>query len=126
MGVHRVIVYVLLLSSCASSNKEVVQGYDGTKLEKARRNLMGKSPEAVVKYLGNPVMQGKYEKNHRIIYLTKDMRRFYLNLSYNTDMEVDCLVFDFDLKNRLKSIQKFQKCNQKGGEILKFQDIDLK
>jgi outer membrane protein assembly factor BamE (lipoprotein component of BamABCDE complex) len=95
-------------------------------LVKARKNTLGKNPQAVVKYLGNPVMQGKYDKFYRIIYLTKDMRRFYLNLSYNTDLEVDCLVFDFDAKNRLKSIQKFKKCNQKGGEILKFQDIDLK
>jgi hypothetical protein len=130
------LILLFVLVSC-SSTKEVVEGYDGTLLAKAQRAIVGKSPKETLKLLGNPVVQGMCKRcappqgAYRMIYLTKDMSRFYLELSYNTDQSIDCLVVDFypdpKLKryvyNAKKGFRKEKNCNRKGGAILEFQQI---
>lgn len=66
-----------------------------------------------------------------MIYLTKDMSRFYLDLSYNTDQSIECLVIDFYPDSKLKryvydtkkGFRKEKNCNRKGGAILELQQI---
>lgn len=129
-------ILLLILVSC-SSTKEVVQGYDGTLLTKAQKAVVGKSPKEALKLLGTPATQGICKRcappkgTYRMIYLTKDMSRFYLDLSYNTDQSIDCLVIDFypdpKLKryvyNAKKGFRKEKNCNRKGGAILELQQI---
>jgi hypothetical protein len=122
----------IILSGCASK-KEVVQGYSGQELETVLKAVQGKNRKEARKILGNPVMEGKCPKckpqSYRMIYLTKDMSRFYLGLSYGTDQEIDCLVFDFhtDVKKKeytfhpKTGLRKLTHCNQKGGAIPEFQ-----
>ena len=95
--------------------------------------IQGKNRKEARKILGNPVLEGKCEKckpvSYRMIYLTKDMSRFYLGLSYGTDQEIDCLIFDFhaDVKRKeyifhpKTGFKKVTPCNQKGGAISELQ-----
>lgn len=105
-------------------------------LRKATRAVRGKTPTEVRKILGRPAIEG-HCKNcerfglYRMIYLTKDMRRFYLDLSYKTDQEIDCLVADFyptpDRKDFIfdwsKGLKLEHICNQESGAILKLKEI---
>ncbi len=119
---------LFLLASCAS-DKDLVQGYDGAMLTKAKKAVIGKTPQEVAKLLGAPALQGKNRGIFTMIYLTQDMRRFYLELSYNTDQSIDCLVLDFypDKKTKQyvfdskKGIRKQRNCNHKEGAILSLQ-----
>lgn len=126
------LLLLIMLVSC-SSKKEVVQGYEGQELATMIKSIQGKNRKEARKILGNPVMEGKCKgckpKSYRMIYLTKDMSRFYLGLSYGTDQEIDCIVLDFqpDLKrkeyifNPKTGFKKVTHCNQKGGAIPEFQ-----
>lgn len=128
------LLFLIFFASC-STQREVVQGYSGENLEKALGKIQGKTPQEAVKLLGNPAISGlcKFCKEgalYRIIYLTKDMKRFYLGLSYKTDSEVDCVVLDFRPNNKLKqylfnkSDYRIEKrCNQMDGAIIRFQDL---
>lgn len=127
-------ILMILFSSC-SSKKEVVQGYDGQELATVIKAIASKNRKEARKILGNPVIEGKCKKckpqSYRMIYLTKDMSRFYLGLSYGTDQEIDCLVLDFYPNIKLKEylfnpktgLKKVTHCNQKGGAILEFQQM---
>jgi hypothetical protein len=121
--------------SC-SSNKEVIQGYSGHMLKKATQAVRGKSPAEVRKILGRPAVEGLCKSCerygvYRMIYLTQDMRKFYLELSYNTDQEIDCLVADFyptpDKKDFVfdwsKGLKLEHLCNQKTGVILQLREM---
>ncbi len=128
------LLFLISLVSC-SSKKEVVQGYAGQELETVLKAIQGKNRKQARKILGNPVMEGKCKKckpqSYRMIYLTKDMSRFYLGLSYGTDQEIDCLVLDFhaDVKkkeyifNPKTGLSKHTLCNQKDGAISNFQQM---
>ncbi len=118
----------MAVSSCASK-KEVVKGYDDKTIKAKIASLRSKTRHDVKKLLGRPAIEGRCKvmcaKNdiYRMIYPTKDWSRFYLNLSYNTDQEVDCHVIDFVPDKKLKqfvfhSVRTAKKCNQKDGEIL--------
>lgn len=119
---------------CASK-KEVVQGYNDQELATVLKKIQGKNRRIARQILGNPAIEGKCKKcnpsSYRMIYLTKDMARFYLGLSYGTDMEIECLVFDFHADKRRKEFifnpktgfKKASLCNQKGGAILELQQI---
>lgn len=105
-------------------------------LQKATRAVKGKTPTETRRLLGRPAIEG-HCKNceryglYRMIYLTKDMRRFYLDLSYKTDQEIDCLVADFyptpDKKDFIfdwsKGLKLEHLCNQEAGAILKLKEI---
>lgn len=136
MKLKTVLITLLLTMISCSSPKEVVQGYEGALLAKAQKAVQGKSPAQVLKLLGTPAVQGLCRKCgprglYRMVYLTKDMSRFYLELSYNTDQSIDCVVLDFnpDLKlkryvfDSKKGIHKNANCNRKGGAILELQQI---
>lgn len=124
---------IMAIATGCSSKKEVVQGYDGQELAKVIKAIEGKNRKQARKILGNPVMEGKCKKckprSYRMIYLTKDMSRFYLGLSYGTDQEIDCIALDFhaDVKrkeyifNPKTGLRKLTHCNQKGGAIPEFQ-----
>ena len=130
-------VSLLFLVGACSSDKDLVRGYNGPKFVKAQNNIAGKSPKETLKYLGSPAVQGICKRCappgglYRMIYLTQDMRRFYLELSYNTDQSIECLVFDFYPDAKLKryvfdskkGIKKEKNCNRKGGAILELQKI---
>ena len=107
------------------SEHEVVQGYDGAMLIKAQKMIHGKSPKKVRKILGTPAEQGYCRScgqhgTYKMIYLQKDMRRFYLELSYNTDQDIPCHVANFyyskDSKKYLfdgiKGFEYHTKCNR--------------
>ena len=132
MDKFALLLLLITLVSC-SSKKEVVQGYDGQELATVVRAIEGKNRKEARKILGNPVMEGKCKKckprSYRMIYLTKDMSRFYLGLSYGTDQEINCIAFDFhaDVKrkeyifNPKTGLRKLTHCNQRGGAISQFQ-----
>lgn len=125
----------LFIASC-SSQKIVVQGYDNKELAKALRQIQGKTPKEVLKKLGLPAIHGACKKCgtkglYRIIYLKKDMARFYLDISYNTDMEVDCFVLDLlpNMKTKKYTFERAtgfyeaRNCTQKDGVIMEFKQI---
>jgi hypothetical protein len=131
----RFIILTLFLFSCASK-KEVIQGYDGKKLKSALQKIQGKNPKEILKLLGRPALHGicyncGQKKVYRIIYLKKDFAKFYLDLSYNTDMEVDCFVLDLmeDKKrhsyffDRALGFYEAKNCNQKDGLLMEMKQI---
>ncbi len=127
------LVILMILASGCSSKKEVVQGYDGQELATMIKAIDGKNRKEARKILGNPVMEGKCKKckpqSYRMIYLTKDMSRFYVGLSYGTDQEIDCISLDFHADIKRKEyifhpkigLRRLTQCNQKGGAISEFQ-----
>lgn len=135
-SIKLLILFIILASlNACSSKKEVVEGYDGQELSKVVKAIQGKNRKEARKILGNPAIEGKCKKckpqSYRMIYLTRDMSRFYLGLSYGTDQEIDCLVFDFHadvvkkeyLFNYKTGLKKVTHCNQKGGAIMQFQQM---
>lgn len=129
------IVFFIILSSC-SSRKEVVQGYSGPALDQALEKIQGKSPSETLKILGNPVIKGLCKKCgpqtlYRIIYPNKDMSRFHLNITANTDNSTDCIVLDFYPDKKIKKyifdrrtgIKTAFDCNQNSGAIGEFNTI---
>lgn len=105
-------------------------------LKKATQAIKGKTPSEVKRLLGRPAVEGPCKKCerygiYRMIYLTKDMRRFYLELSYKTDQEIDCLVADFyptpDRRDYVfdwsKGLKLEHLCNQESGAIMRLKDI---
>lgn len=123
------IIVLLLLTACAS-NKDVIQGYSGPELYSVLRKLEGKSRQDALKILGTPAVAGRCKfmcgpkDIYRMIYPSKDTRRFYLDVMANTDQKIDCVVFDFypDKKRnkfvfKRNSFKKAKDCNNKDGEI---------
>lgn len=117
---------LFLLTSCASK-KEVIPGYSGPKLQEVLRKLEGKSRQEGLKILGKPVVAGRCKllcgpkDVYRMIYPTKNMNKFYLELTASTDEKVDCVIFDFlpDLKTkkfvfRKGSYKIAKNCNNQG------------
>jgi hypothetical protein len=126
----------IVLLSCSTTKDEVVQGYEGAQLENALYKIQGRSHKEVLTIMGNPAIHGLCKdcdgkKLYRLIYLTKDMTRFYADLFNNTDSELDCVVLNlkWDAKrkkfifNRKDGLVKDKKCNQKDGAIVKFKEI---
>lgn len=127
---------LLLLTISCSSKKEIVQGYEGAKLQKALKAVQGKNQKEILKILGKPAIHGVckscgQKQIYRMVYLKKDSARFYLELSYNTDMEVDCFVLDlmFNTKqnayifDRALGFYEGKNCNQQDGIILEMKQI---
>lgn len=127
---------LFILVSCSTSNQIVVQGYGGTELRKALQKIEGKNHEQILKILGTPAIHGlckdcNGKKLYKIIYLEKDMAKFYADLFKNTDSELSCVVLDlfwYPKKNQYVFYKKIgfseiKKCNQKDGAILKFQEV---
>lgn len=117
---------LLLLTSCASK-KEVIPGYSGPKLYEVLRKLEGRSRQDALKILGKPAAAGRCKflcgpkDVYRMIYPTKNMNKFYMELTANTDERVDCVVFDFlpDFKTkkfvfRKGSYKIAKNCNSQG------------
>lgn len=128
---------LIFLFSCSSSVKETMRGYGSDRYIQIENNISGKSPDAVRKYLGKPAIEGLCKSCvksglYRMIYPTKDMQKFYLEITYNTDVELECTVIDFQPIKTKKTvsyifpkkgkIRKFLRCNQKEGAILKLQE----
>lgn len=134
MKLSFLLLLVLSVVSCASK-KEVVEGHEKFDLEKHRSRFIGKSPKEIVKHLGTPAIQGECRSCgkkgiYKIIYLKKDMAKFYYNLSLNTDMEVDCIVIELTKSQANKFvfrkntiIQPAKNCNQADGEIIRLKKI---
>lgn len=132
----KLIILLVFIFSCASQ-KVVIQGYSEPVLSKALARIQGKSPEIALKLLGRPAIHGVCKTCgkgktdiYRIIYLDKDRDKFYLEITYNTDAEVDCIVLDFEqdkaknfLFDKKKGFKPGKNCNQKGGAILQFKEI---
>ncbi|WPU65850.1 hypothetical protein [Peredibacter starrii] len=127
------LVFLTSLFGACSSDQTIVQGFAEKELSSVIQRIRGLTPQETLNKLGSPAIHGKCKscgaKNlYRIIYLNRDMRRFYLDLSYNTDMEVDCVVLDFLPNPKLKkyAFSKYsihKNCNQRDGEIMKLQQI---
>lgn len=121
---------IITLGSCASK-KQVVPGYDHAEVAEFIKKLEGKSRFEAAAILGPSAIQGRCKKLcghpdvYRMIYPFKDMSRFYLDIMKNTDVVVDCHVFDFLPDRKLKKFIFSKKhyrtakaCNQKDGEII--------
>lgn len=125
--------FLLAVFGACSSDKTVVHGYSGQELKSAVQRIRGLTPEETINKLGTPAVHGKCKSCgpkflYRIIYLNRDMRKFYYDLSLNTDMEVDCVILDFLPNPKIKkyTFAKYstaKNCNQRDGEILKLQKI---
>lgn len=131
-------VFVLLfLFSCSTPVKEVMRGYGPERYSYIEKKIGGKSPLEVQKFLGKPAMEGVCKScakggTYRMIYPVKDMQKFYLEITYNTDVELECTVIDFYPIKRKKTVsyvfprkgklKKLLRCNQKDGVILKLQE----
>lgn len=123
----------LILTSACSSDKTIVYGYSGNKLSSAIQRIGSLTVQETFNKLGTPAIHGKCKSCgpkplYRIIYLNKDMRKFYYDLSLNTDMEVDCVVLDFLPNPKIKkytfaNYKTAKNCNQRDGEIIKLQQI---
>lgn len=141
-----VLLGLILISCTSSKNKkskkivspehEIIQGYSGPILGKAKKMINGKTPEETKKILGTPAAEGLCKScgprgTYKMIYLTKDMRRFYLELSYNTDQDINCVVVNFYyskdqqkyLFDAVKGFEIQRKCNRKDGAILELKEI---
>jgi len=130
MKLALLLMSILILGSCASK-KEVVQGHEKLDIEKRRSQLIGKTSREIVKILGTPAIQGECRACgkkgiYKIIYLKKDMAKFYYNISLNTDMEVECTVLELTRNRQNKfvfrknsPISVMKNCNQADGEIMK-------
>lgn len=131
-------LFLILLFSCSTNPvKEVKKGYDPDQYALIEKKITGKNATQIKKFLGQPAIEGKCKSCtkgglYRMIYPVKDMQKFYLEIIYNTDVELDCTVIDlYPLKrNKLINytfpkrgkIKKFLRCNQKDGVILKLQE----
>lgn len=79
----------------------MIPGYSGPKLYEVLRKLEGKSRQEGLKILGKPAVAGRCKflcgpkDVYRMIYPTKNMNKFYLDITANTDERVDCVMFDF-------------------------------
>ena len=134
LEVMRYLIALLILASCASP-KEIVQGYDGEELDKMLSKIQGRTPTETIKIMGQPAAYGlckSCDKGlYRMIYLQKDMTKFYLGLQMNTDAEVDCIVLEFQPNfkmrkyffDRKSGLSKAKNCNQRGGAIMELNSI---
>ena len=127
------LLFFLAIFGACSSDKTVVHGYSGQELESAVQRIRGLSAEETINKLGTPAVHGKCKSCgpkvlYRIIYLNRDMRKFYYDLSLNTDMEVDCVILDFLPNPKIKkyTFAKYstsKNCNRRDGEINRFQQF---
>lgn len=130
-------ILLFILISCTTLTKEVVKGYSLEKYSKVEKKIVWKTPETVRSFLGKPAMEGVCKScakggTYRMIYPVKDMQKFYLEITYNTDVELECTVIDFYPIKRKKTVsyvfprkgklKKLLRCNQKDGVILKLQE----
>lgn len=128
---------LFFLFSCSTPTKEVMRGYSPENYLPIEKNLLGKSPDFTRKYLGKPAVEGLCEscgkdRLYRMIYPIKNMQKFYLEITYNTDVELECTVIDFYPVKTKKTvsyifpkkgkIRKFLRCNQKDGAIMKLKE----
>ena len=126
----------LFILGCSSTKDEIVQGYDGPQLENALHKIQGRSHTEVLKIMGNPAIHGlckdcEGKKIYRMIYLKKDMTRFYADLFNNTDSELECVVLNLNWDAKRKKFIFYRKggfteaikCNQKEGAIMKLKEI---
>lgn len=127
---------LLIMTGCSTTKDEIVQGYDGAQLENALNKIQGRSHTEVLKIMGNPAIHGLCKdcdgkKVYRMIYLKKDMTRFYADLFNNTDSELECVVLNLKWDSIRKKFIFYRKdgysnqykCNQKEGAIMKFKEI---
>lgn len=129
---------LILLSACTSINQEVVRGYKGEELTKALKKIQGKSSTEIIQTLGNPAIHGpckhcgkKKENIYRIIYLKEDMRKFNLEITYDTDANIKCLILDLKqdpsqkkyVFNKTSTVYRARNCTQKSGVIMRFKQI---
>ena len=127
------LIFFFVIFGACSSDKTIVHGYSGQELKSVIQRIRGLTVEETINKLGTPAVHGKCKSCgskvlYRVIYLNRDMRKFYYDLSLNTDMEVDCVIFDFFPNPKLKkyTFAKYstaKNCNQRDGEIIKFQQI---
>jgi hypothetical protein len=121
--------WIFWFISCASP-KEVVQGYSGTTLEQALTQIHFKSPGQIIKILGKPIIMGECStcdsrQVFRMIYPARDMTRFHLEVTMNTDQSMECVIFDLVANKKLKryifdkdtSLKFASNCNQNSGAI---------
>lgn len=125
---------LLILASCASK-KEVIQGYSGDELDKMLKKIQGRTPTEVMKIMGRPAAYGLCKScdkgMYKMIYLEKDMSKFYFDININTDSEINCVVLNFfpNFKmrkyffDRKTGVSKELNCNQKGGAIMELNRI---
>lgn len=125
---------LLILASCASK-KEVIQGYSGAELDKMLAKIQGRTPTEAIKIMGQPATYGLCKScgkgMYKIIYLERDMSRFYYGINLNTDSEINCVVLNFfpNFKmrkyffDRSTGVSKELNCNQKGGAIMELNRI---
>lgn len=137
MNKYFLLLSIILISSCATQVKEVRKGYAPNQYVQIEKKIIGKNATEIKKLLGEPALEGKCKsctKNglYRMIYPVKDMQKFYLEITYNTDVELDCTVIDLYpvTKNKVThfyfpkkgKVKKLLRCNQKDGVILKLQE----
>lgn len=125
---------LLILASCASK-KEVIQGYSGDELDKMLEKIQGRTPTEALKIMGTPASFGLCKScdkgMYKMIYLERDMSRFYYGINLNTDSEINCVVLNFfpNFKmrkyffDRKTGVSKELNCNQKGGAIMELNRI---
>lgn len=130
----RYLLALMILASCASK-KEVIQGYSGEELDKMLLKIQGRTPTETLKIMGKPAAFGlckSCEKGmYKMIYLEKDMSKFYFDINVNTDTEINCVVLNFHPNfkmrkyffDRKKGVSKELNCNQKGGAIMELNRI---
>jgi len=130
------LTFTLFILGCSSTKEEIVQGYEGPQLENALNKIQGRMHTEVLKIMGNPAIHGLCKdcdgkKIYRMIYLKKDMTRFYADLFNNTDTDLECVVLNLKLDSKTKKFIFYRKggyleehkCNQKDGAILKLKEI---
>lgn len=131
------LTFLVFISSCATTEKVVQKGYGPEKYGMIEKKISGRSPAEAKRLLGNPAIEGVCKSCakggiYRMIYPIKDMQKFYLEITYNTDVELECTVIDFFPLKRKKTVsylfpkrgklKKLLRCNQKEGVILKLQE----
>lgn len=137
MRIINIFIILILITSCSQkTNKDIIRGYSESDYLKISKQALGKKSTQIIKLLGHPVIEGECKSCvkgglYRMIYPTKNMQRFYVEISYNTDVELDCTVLDLYPAGKKKGvyvfkkgtkIKKYLRCNQADGVIMKLKN----
>ena len=132
-----ILVLLFFVVSC-THRPEIIRGYKGPGLTSILKHVKGKSYTEILEIMGNPAMKGfckscgkGKEDIYRIIYMKNDMTRFDLELTYNTDANLKCVVLDLKKNPKTQKyildnsavIYRAKNCTQKSGTIMRFQQI---